>query len=102
MRETKRSYKYMVHLQLMGKMNKFEVYRQLLSMIVDNEYSHRARALSESLSDLVVKISLVNYFETLFDLTRLGHADQFAIVSDVDESVLLEDGSQKGVKNNGW
>lgn len=83
----------------MSKMDKFEVNGQLLSMIIDNKYSDRARSFSESFSDLIVKVALVDDTEALFDFARLSHADQSAIISDVNESVLLEDRSQKGVKD---
>lgn len=45
-------------------------------------------------------MSLVNDLQALFDLTGLGHGNEFPVITDVDETVLLEDGSEKGVEHD--
>lgn len=45
-------------------------------------------------------MSLVNNLQTLLDLTGLGHGNKFPVIADIDETVLLEDGSEKGVEHD--
>lgn len=45
-------------------------------------------------------MSLVNNLQTLLDLAGLGHGNKLSVITDVDETVLLEDGSEKGVEND--
>lgn len=90
------------HLKLVGQVDDLVVYSQLLSVVGDNQDPDGTRALSESLPQLVPEIALVNDLQSLLDLARLGHGDELAIVTDVDEPVLLEDRAQKGVENDGW
>jgi len=75
---------------------------QLLSVVSKDQNPDGTRALAERLPKLVEKVALVNDLQSLLDLTRLGHGDELAVVTDVDEPVLLEDRSQKGVEDNGW
>lgn len=47
-------------------------------------------------------MSLVNNLQTLLDLAGLGHGNKLSVITDVDETVLLEDGSEKGVEHDRW
>jgi len=85
-----------------GQVDDLVVNSQLLSLVVKDQNPDGTRALAERLPDLVVEVALVNDLQSLFDLTILGHGDELAVVTDVDEPVLLEDRSQKGVEDNGW
>jgi len=73
---------------------------ELLALVGNDEHTDRARALTVRLTELVVEVALVNDLEALLDLARLGHGDELAVVTDVDETVLLEDGAEKGVEDN--
>jgi len=90
------------HLKLVGQVDDLVVNSQLLSLVSKDQNPDGTRALPERLPDLVVEVALVNDLQSLLDLTILGHGDELAVVTDVDEPVLLEDRSQKGVEDNGW
>jgi len=90
------------HLKLVGQVDDLVVNGQLLSLVSEDQNPDGTRALAERLPDLVVEVALVNDLQSLLDLTILGHGDELAVVTDVDEPVLLEDRSQKGVEDNGW
>jgi len=75
---------------------------QFLSMIRDDQNTDRSASLAKGFPELIVEVALINNFETLLDLTRLGHGNELAIITDVNEAVLLEDGSEERVENNGW
>jgi len=85
-----------------GQVDDLEVNCQLLSLVGDDQDPDGAGSLSESLLQLVVQVALINDLESLLDLARLGHGDELAIVTDVDEPVLLEDGSEERVEDDGW
>ena len=38
----------------------------------------------------------------MLDITRLGHGDNSSVVADVQDAVLLEDGSKHALDNHGW
>jgi len=85
-----------------GQVDDLVVNSQLLSVVSKDQNPDGTRALAERLPKLVEEVALVNDLQSLLDLTRLGHGDELAVVTDVDEPVLLEDRSQKGVEDNGW
>lgn len=58
--------------------------------------------MTKGLLQLGPEITLVNNLETLLDLTSLGHGNELAIVTNVDQTVLLEDRAEKGVENHRW
>jgi hypothetical protein len=88
------------HLQLVGEMHNLVVNSQLLSVVSDDQDADRSTSLSESFSEFVVKVSLVDNLEALLDLTRLSHGDELTVIADIDEAVLLEDRSEEGVEDN--
>jgi len=57
--------------------------------------------VAESLLQAAPEVSLVNNLQALFDLTSLCHGNQSPVITDVNEAVLLEDRSEKGVEDNG-
>lgn len=83
-------------------MDMLEVDSQLLSVITDNQAPNGTRAFSKSFLHLVNEITLVNNLQSLLDFTSLGHANKPAIITDINEPVLLEDWTQKGMENNRW
>jgi len=85
-----------------GQVDDLVVNSQLLSVVSKDQNPDGTRALAERLPELVVEVALVNDLQSLLDLTRLGHGDELAVVTDVDEPVLLEDRSQKGVEDDRW
>jgi len=75
---------------------------ELLSVVGDDENTDGSGTTSESLLELGEEVSLVNDLETLLDLSGLGHGNKLTIVTDVDETVLLEDWAEEGVKDDRW
>lgn len=70
--------------------------------VVDDESTHTATTIIEGTADLSEETTLVNNGQTLLDITSLGHADNGTILSDVEDSVLLEDGSEHALNDNRW
>lgn len=90
------------HLKLVCQVDDLVVNSQFLSVVRDDQDPDGTGPLSESLPQLIPEIALVNNLQSLLDLTRLGHGDELAVVTDVNEPVLLEDGTQERVENDGW
>jgi len=82
------------------QVNNLVVNSQFLSVVRDDQDANRSGTVAESLLQLAPEMALINNLETLLDLTSLGHGDEFAIVADVDEAVLLEDRAEQGVENH--
>jgi hypothetical protein len=89
-------------LKLVGQVDKLVVNSQLLPVVGNDQDSDGARALAESLPQLIPEVALVNNLQPLLDLTRLGHGNQLSIITDINESVLFEDRPQEGVEDNRW
>lgn len=75
-------------------MNDLVVNNELPSTIVNNQSSNTASTLTISSLDSVEELVVVNDRQTLLHITSLGHADNAAIVANVQNTVLLEDRSQ--------
>jgi hypothetical protein len=75
---------------------------ELLSVVGDDEDTDGSGSTAESLLELGEELTLVNDLEALLDLSGLSHGDETAIVTDVDETVLLEDWAEEGVEDDGW
>lgn len=82
-------------------MNDLVVNSQLLAVIRDDQDADGAGSVAESLLQTTPEVSLVNNLQSLLNLTSLGHGNESSIVTDVDETVLLEDRSEKGVEDDG-
>lgn len=50
----------------------------------------------------MVETTLVDDRNALLDITTLGHADDCAILGQIQDSVLLEDWSDHALNHNGW
>jgi hypothetical protein len=82
--------------------NDLVVNSELLSTIVNDEDTNAATSIVERLGKAAEQIALVNDWETLLDITRLGHGDDTAVITDVEDTVLLEDWAQHVLDNDGW
>ena len=67
------------------------VNHQLPTTVVDDHGSNAASAVCKSGIDLGVEPTLVDNPETLLDITSLGHADDSAVRTHVENAVLLVD-----------
>jgi hypothetical protein len=73
---------------------------ELLATVRDDEDTDGAGTTTEGLLEAAPEVTLVDNAKTLLDLTGLGHGDELTVIADIDETVLLEDGSEKGVKDD--
>jgi len=91
-----------VHLKLLSEMDDLVVNDKLLVAIVDDQDTNGSGAVAIGLLDLGGKLTLVDDLETWLDLTGIGHGNQETIITDVDETVLLESWGEHGVQDNRW
>lgn len=94
-------YRLQLRLKLVGEVDDLVVDSELLAAIRNDKHTNGARATAESLLETRPEVTLVNDAETLLDLTSLGHGDELAVIADVDETVLLEDGAKERVEDHG-
>jgi hypothetical protein len=50
----------------------------------------------------VEQLALVKNGKTLLDITSLGHGDDATIITNVQDTVLLEDRTDHVLNNHGW
>jgi len=75
---------------------------ELLAVVGNDEDTDGSGSTAESLLELGEEVALVDNLEALLDLTRLSHGDELAVITDVDETVLLEDWAEEGVEDDRW
>lgn len=81
-------------------MNDLVVDDELPATVVDDESADATASIIEGLAYLSVEASLVNNWKTLLDITGLGHADDGTILSEIEDSVLLEDGAKHALDDD--
>jgi len=64
---------------------------KFVATIVDDEDTNAATAVVEAFGKPVQKIALVKHTQTLLDVAGLGHGNNTAVSTDVQNAVLLED-----------
>lgn len=84
-----------------GSVDDLEVDSHLQAVIVDDEDADAAVTIGESLAETASKTTLVKDGKTLLDITGLGHSDDTAILTDVEDTVLLEDRAEHVLNDNG-
>lgn len=83
-------------------MNDLVVNSEFLSTIVDDKNTNAATSIVEGLGETAEQVALVNDWETLFDITTLGHGNDATVITDVEDTVLLEDWARHVLDDNGW
>jgi len=73
----------------------------LHAIVVDDEDADAATAVVESLRKTAGKTALVKDGKTLLDITTLSHGNNTAILTDVKNTVLLEDRAEHVLDNDG-
>lgn len=73
---------------------------EFTATIVDDKGTDRATAVSKSIPDALEQTTLGDDRETLLDITGLGHGDQTAVVTEVQDAVGLEHRAKHGLDNN--
>lgn len=73
----------------------------LEALVVDDQDADAATAVVEGLSQALEEVALVKDRETLLDVSALGHGDDTAILTNVENTVLLEDRAEHVLDNDG-
>jgi hypothetical protein len=87
-----------------GAVNDLVVDSHLHAIILDDEDADTASAVVERLAEAGVETALVKDGKTLLDITRLGHGDNATVLTDVENTVLLEDRTKHVLDDDrrGW
>lgn len=75
-------------------MDDFVVNGELTTSVINDQYPHAPAAVGEGLVEPRPQSALVNDRKSLFDVSSFGHGDNTAIVADIKDTVLLEDGAE--------
>jgi len=89
-----------MHLQP-GAVDDLVVNGHLQAIIVDDKDADAATAVVERLGEAAKQTTLVKDGKALLDITTLGHGDDATILTDVKNTVLLEDRTKHVLDNNG-
>ena len=87
------------HLQP-GAVNDLVVNSHLHAIIVDDKDTDAASAIVERLCETGHEGALVEDGKALLDIARLGHGNDTTILTDVENTVLLEDRAEHVLDNN--
>lgn len=88
-----------LHLQSTS-MNNLHVHDEFPPTIINHQHSDAPTALAERTLDPGKQTTLVNDRQALLDITGLGHGDDQAVLSDVQDAVLLEHGAEHGLHHD--
>jgi len=88
------------HLQP-GAVDDLVVDSHLHTIVIDDEDADAATAVVERLCQAGDETALVKDGKALLDITRLGHGDNAAVLTDVENTVLLEDRTEHVLDNDG-
>lgn len=83
-------------------MDDLVVDNKLATAIVDDQGADASATLGEGITDTVEETTLVNNRETLLDVTRFGHGNNAAVVTQVKDAVGLVDRAKHALDHNGW
>lgn len=79
-----------------------EVNDQLLTTVREDESADASTARVERLGETGEELALVKDRKSLFDITSLGHGNDTAVITDVENTVLLEDRTKHVLDNDRW
>jgi hypothetical protein len=74
-----------------GSVDNLVVDSHLHTIVIDDEDADAATAVVERLCQAGDETALVKDGKALLDITRLGHGDNATVLTDVENTVLLED-----------
>ena len=75
-------------------MDNLVVHSKLATSVVDDQDTNTASAIGKGVIESRPQTTLVNDRKTLLDISSLSHGDNAAIVTHVEDAVLLEDGTE--------
>jgi hypothetical protein len=83
-------------------MDDLEVDTEFTTLISDDEEADATAAIVECLRETLEQLALVDDGEALLDITSLSHGDDTAVITDVEDAVLLEDGAEHVLYDDRW
>lgn len=81
-------------------MDNLHVDGELTAAVIEDEDTDAATAALEGGAEALPQVGLLNDGQALLDVTALGHGDD-AAVGHVEDAVLLEDGAEHGLDDDG-
>ena len=84
-----------------GSVDNLVVDSHLHTIVIDDEDADAATAVVERLCQAGDETALVKDGKALLDITRLGHGDNATVLTDVENTVLLEDRTKHVLDNDG-
>jgi len=78
-----------------------EVNDELTATVIDDEGTDRATTIGKGITDTLEQAALGDDRQTLLDITGLGHGDELAVITEVENTVGLVDGAQHSLDNHG-
>jgi hypothetical protein len=84
-----------------GSVDDLVVDSHLHTIVIDDEDTDAAAAVVEGLGQAGDETALVKDGKTLLDIARLGHGNNAAVLTDVKNTVLLEDRTKHVLNNDG-
>lgn len=74
----------------------------LLTIVIDDKNADAATAIVERLCQAGEETALVKDRKTLLDIASLGHGNDSTVLTDIKNTVLLEDRAEHILDNDGW
>jgi len=72
----------------------------LTALIIDDQDTNTATAVIEALGEASKEAGLVKDRKALLDIASLGHGDDVAVITDIKDTVLLEDRTEHVLDND--
>ena len=72
-------------------MDDFIVHSKLAAAIINDKHAHTAAAIGKRVIESRPQTTLINDRKTLLDVSSFGHCNNTAVITDVKDTVLLED-----------
>ena len=73
---------------------------QLIASIIDDQDTNASSAIGKAVVESGPQPALINDRETLLDITSLGHSDDATIITDIENTILLEHGAEHALDDD--
>lgn len=81
-------------------MDDLVVNSQFASSIVDDQHPNTTSTIGKGIVESGPQPALIDNRKTLLDITSLGHGDDTSVITDVENTVLLEDGTEHALHDD--
>lgn len=81
-------------------MDYFVVHSELAASVVDDQDTHTAASIGKRVIESRPQATLVNDRKALLDISGLSHCNHTAIIANVEDTILLEDGTEHVLNND--